>query len=195
MELDIIFFVNSILLGFGLSVDAFSVSLANGLNDPKMGKGKMCVIAGTFAGFQFTMPFIGWVCVRTAAHFFNAFEKFIPWIALVLLLFIGGKTVFEGIKGDDDNGEACALNFGAILLQGLATSIDELSAGFMIAEYDMTEAVISVLMIAVVTFAACIAGLIIGKKFGTKLSGKVQVLGGVILIGIGIEIFVKGIIS
>ena len=98
MEWSLFFVFNSVLLGVGLAMDAFSVSLANGLNEPAMHKKKMCVIAGTFGFFQALMPMIGWVCVHTIIEYFKMFEKFIPWIALILLLFIGGKMVKEGIQ-------------------------------------------------------------------------------------------------
>lgn len=194
MNYNVTFFVNSILLGVGLAMDAFSVSLANGLNEPKMKAGRMSLIAGVFAVFQAAMPMIGWTCVHTVVQYFSAFEKFIPWIALILLLYIGGKMLIEGIKGDDEeNEEAKKLTFGALMIQGVATSIDALSVGFTIADYNFVMALVCALIIAAVTFGICIAGIIIGKKVGTKLAGKANILGGVILIGIGIEIFVKGV--
>ena len=190
------FFVNSILLGVGLAMDAFSVSLANGLNEPKMKAGRMSLIAGVFGIFQAAMPMIGWICVHTIVQYFSSFEKLIPWIALVLLLYIGGKMLIEGIKGGDEEGEGVKnLSFGALMIQGVATSIDALSVGFTIADYNFLMALICALIIAVVTFAICIFGLIIGKKVGTKLAGKANILGGVILIGIGIEIFVTGLVG
>ncbi len=192
--LSIDFLTNSALLGIGLAMDAFSVSLANGLNEPKMKKSKMGVVAGIFSFFQFAMPMIGWICISTVARFFSAFEKCIPWIALFLLCFIGGKMLFEGIKQNDrEDKEKKAATFGALLVQGVATSIDALSVGFTIADHNFFEAISSCGIIALVTFAICTAGLLIGKKFGTKLSGKAGILGGCILIFIGIEIFVKGV--
>ena len=194
MNFGVTFFINSILLGVGLAMDAFSVSLANGLNEPKMKAGRMSLIAGVFAIFQAAMPMIGWTCVHTVVQYFSAFEKFIPWIALILLLYIGGKMLIEGIKGgDEESGEVKNLAFGALMIQGVATSIDALSVGFTIADYNFVMALVCSLIIAAVTFGICIAGLIIGKKVGTKLAGKANILGGVILIGIGIEIFVKGV--
>lgn len=83
---------NSILLGVGLAMDAFSVSLANGLNEPCMRKKRMILIAAVFGIFQTLMPLIGWVCVHTVVQYFRAFEALIPWIALILLGFIGGKN-------------------------------------------------------------------------------------------------------
>lgn len=193
MEFNFTFFLNSILFGVGLAMDAFSVSMANGLNDTKMKKNKMCLIAGTFCGFQIAMPLLGWVCVHTVAQKFEAFQKVIPYIALVLLLFIGGKMLLEGIRNKDGEQEETALGITALLVQGVATSIDALSVGFTIADYSLPAALTEAFIIGVVTFAICIAGLLIGRKFGTVLSNKASILGGVILIAIGIEIFVKGV--
>ena len=188
MEWSFVFFLNSVLLGVGLAMDAFSVSMANGLHDPKMNKGTMCKIAGTFGIFQAAMPMIGWVCVHTIVELFASFETLIPWIALALLSYIGGKMLLDGIRGEEAE-EAAQLSAGALFMQGVATSIDALSVGFTISEYGWLMAII----IAVVTFILCMAGLRIGKKFGTQLSGKASILGGVILIGIGLEIFITGV--
>ena len=193
MNFNFSFVLTSIMMGIALAMDAFSVSMANGLNEPKMKKGKMSIIAATFAFFQFAMPMLGWICVHTIVKYFTAFEKFIPWIALLLLLFIGGKMLIDCIK-KDDNDEPVGVGFGALVLQGIATSIDALSEGFVIAEYDLKMALAAALIIAVVTFIICMFGLLIGKKFGTVLSNKAQIFGGIILIIIGIEIFVKGVI-
>ena len=195
MEWSMMFVFNSVLLGIGLAMDAFSVSMANGLNEPKMKKGKMSGIAGVFAGFQFAMPMIGWICVHTIIQYFTAFGKFIPWIALILLAYIGGKMLYEGIQSKDSNEENSRLGIGVLLIQGIATSIDALSVGFTIAEYGWLMAFAAALIVAAVTFVICMAGLLIGKKFGTKLSNKAQILGGSILIVIGIEIFITGVIK
>ena len=186
-----IFALNSMALGFGLAMDAFSVSLANGLHEPKMKLKRMFVIAGTFAFFQFLMPMLGWICVHTLLEFFNAFPKLIPYIALGLLAFIGGKMLIEGIKGEE--GENEEVGKGALFVQGIATSIDALSVGFTIAHYQLLEALIASLIIGVVTLVICLAGLKIGRTFGMKLAGKASILGGVILIAIGLEIFITGV--
>ncbi len=194
MAFSLAFFINSILFGIGLAMDAFSVSLANGLQEPKMRPGRMCEIAGTFAVFQILMPLIGWFCVRTAAERFAAFHRLIPWIALILLLYIGGKMLLEGIRGGEEQEDAPVLTRAGLMLQGIATSIDALSVGFTIADYSWQEALAEALIIGVVTFGICIAGLKIGKRFGMKLAGKASILGGVILIAIGLEIFLKGVV-
>ncbi len=186
---------NSILLGLGLAMDAFSVSLANGLNEPCMKKRKIFGIAGVFAVFQAMMPLLGWVCVHTIVSHFKVFEKFIPWIALILLCFIGGKMLYEGIKCEGESCSCRTLGITTLLVQGVATSIDALSVGFTISNYDFPSALLSAAIIAAVTFVICFSGVIIGKKAGTKLSGKAGILGGIILIIIGIEIFITGIIK
>lgn len=189
------FVINSVLLGVGLAMDAFSVSLANGLNEPGMKKGKMCGISGVFGFFQFAMPMVGWICVHSIVQYFQTFEKFIPWIALILLAFIGGKMLYEGIKNKESQEELPAVGFGALLIQGIATSIDALSVGFTISEYEWFMALICALITGTVTFGISFAGLCIGKKFGTRFAGKATIFGGVILIAIGLEIFIKGMIG
>lgn len=207
-----VFVINSVLLGVGLAMDAFSVSIVNGLNETRMSKGKTLGIAGTYAGFQFAMPIIGWFCVHTIAEAFQAFQKYIPWIALLLLLYIGGKMLLEGIRNQREGGsgdsahseERCdekaaapensaELGLTTLFLQGVATSIDALSVGFTISGYNAAKAFIASLLIAVTTLVVCLVGLRFGKKFGDKLADKATMLGGVILILIGIEIFVTGI--
>ena len=195
MEWTLTFWINSILLGIGLAMDAFSVSLTNGLNEPKMNGLRMSLIAGVYAVFQFAMPMIGWVCVHTIVHIFEKFTIVIPWIALLLLVYIGGKMLIEGIQAgkDADTNNQRVLTVGLLLVQGIATSIDALSVGFAIAEYGLLQAFVASAVIAVETFGICMVGLVLGRQLGMRLSGKAEILGGVILIGIGIEIFIKGV--
>ncbi len=198
------------LLGVGLAMDAFSVSLADGLGEKHLNASRVLTIAGTFAAFQFVMPVAGWLLVHTAAERFTAFQKFIPWIALILLLYIGGKMLIEGIRENREaagtgGGDAAAderkntaadaerLTAADLLVQGVATSIDALSVGFTIATYTAVKALTSAVIIGVVTLFICIAGLYLGKQIGTRLAGKASVFGGIILIAIGIEIWARGI--
>ena len=191
MTYSFIFFLNSALLGVGLAMDAFSVSLANGLHEPKMRAKKMISIAGVFGAFQAIMPMTGWLCVHTILEYFQVFEKFIPWIALILLGYIGGSMLLNGIRGTAEDDEPPRVGVKALFIQGVATSIDALSVGFTIAEYDWLMALVCSLIVAIVTFLISMAGLRLGKKFGTKLSNKADILGGVILIAIGLEIFIS----
>ena len=186
------FFLKSGALGVSLAMDAFSVSLANGLSEPKMKIKKALGIAFVFAFFQAAMPIFGWVCVHTVAQQFEFFQKLIPYIALILLLFIGGKMLIDGIKNKCE-GECCTTSFKGILVQGVATSIDALSTGFTISEYDALKAVVCAVFIALVTFIICFIGVFIGKKFGTSISSKAGIFGGIILIIIGVQIFIKGV--
>lgn len=196
-----LFFFNSALIGLGLAMDAFSVSLANGLNEPDMPRRKIFSVAGIFSVFQGIMPLLGWFCVHSIASAFSVFERFIPWIALILLGFIGGKMLREGIieyKCHKGGGSECPiperLSLGALMVQGVATSIDALSVGFTISDYDWIRAAVCALIIALITFGVCFAGVLLGKKFGTALAGKSAIFGGAILIFIGLEIFITSFI-
>lgn len=193
MDWNFAFFLTNIMLGVALAMDAFSVSLANGMNEPGMRPGKMCLAAGIFGLFQGLMPFLGWVCIFTLVQFFDGLQALIPWVALILLGFIGGKMLFEGIKCKDGACEITKVTLVGLLVQGVATSIDALSAGVEIADqtHELVMALVASAIIAFVTFVICFAGLQIGKKAGTKLAGKAGIFGGIILIVIGLEIFIK----
>lgn len=177
-------------------MDAFSVSLANGLREPRMGFGRMSLIAGTFAVFQFVMPMTGWICIHTIVEYFRKVERFIPFIGFAVLMWIGLEMVLEGVgrkSNDEDDGQR-TLSFGKLFVQGVGTSIDALSVGFTIEQYDAGTAVVASLIIGVITFGICLAGTVIGKRFGTKLAKKASILGGIILIAIGFEILLKGVL-
>ena len=193
MDWNAVFFLNSAALGVGLAMDAFSVSLANGLNEPNMKHSRMAAVAGVFAGFQFLMPLIGWLCVHTIATMFTQFQKAIPWIALLLLGYIGIKMILESRHEGEMDEEDSSVGNAALFVQGIATSIDALSVGFTIAEYDALMAFAASLIIGVETFFICIAGLYLGRRFGMKLAGRASLLGGTVLILIGLEIFIKGV--
>ena len=191
MTFSFLFILNSILFGVGLAMDAFSVSLANGLREPEMPASRGLAIAGTFGVFQTLMPLLGWFCVHSIAEAFRAFQPFIPWIALGLLVWIGVKMILDGLHHKEEN---TSLKGGALFVQGIATSIDALSVGFTIAEYSFVFALAECLIIGIVTFGICLAGIRLGGKIGTKLAGKAPIVGGVILILIGLEIFLTGIL-
>ena len=194
LTVSLTFLLTNVLLGFGLAMDAFSVSVTNSLTETGMRRRRMAAVAGTYALFQIVMPLIGWACVHAFVEHFRTFRRFIPWIALLLLLFIGGKMLWESFRSlEDEAPSAAAVGVGTLLLQGIATSIDALSVGFTIADYSFPYALLSAVIIGAVTFAVCLAGLAIGKAVGKKLAGKAGVVGGVILIAIGLKIFFSGI--
>ena len=172
-----LFICKSILLCDGLAMDAFSVSMANGLQHPGMSKKRM---------------FIGWICVHTISERFAAFQKMVPWIAFFLLAFIGGKMLLEGIRGSEEVQEEVRLSGSELFVQGLATSIDALSVGFTIASYNAAQALSASVLIGVTTLFICLAGIRIGRYFGMRLAGRASVLGGVILIAIGCKILFGG---
>ena len=182
------FIFNSILLGIGLSMDAFSISLANGLKEKGDGKKMSTIIGAVFGGFQFLMPLIGWVCVTLIVDIFTSLTTYIPWIALILLSAIGALMIRDGITGEEEEVHTTT-DLKTLFLQGFATSMDALSVGFTIASYDFYEALVSTVVIGLVTFIICVAGYHVGKKFGMKLADKTTILGGTILILIGLEIF------
>lgn len=193
-----IFFANSILLGFGLAMDAFSVSAANGIANPHMTLYEKFRISGTFALFQFIMPMLGWIIVHGFVLYFNAFAPFIPWIALIILLFLGIRMIIEGLRETSDEGTAEAVSAGrlkkrTLFAQGVATSIDALSVGFTISGYNTASAFTASLIIAVVTLILCLLGVNLGIRIGQRITGRATVFGGMILIFIGLEIFIKGV--
>jgi putative Mn2+ efflux pump MntP len=188
------FYLYAIGFGISLAMDAFSVSLANGLHEPGMRLRRMCAIAGIFALFQGLMPLLGWICVHTVVSYFSFFEALIPWISLGLLGYIGGKMLYDSIRGCGEEGDCGSLTVTALLLQAIATSIDALSTGFAISEYDLPAAILTAAIISVLTFIICLCGVYIGKKSGTRLAGKAGMIGGIILIAIGLEIFITGLL-
>ena len=193
--MDFLFFLNSALFGVALAMDAFSVSIANGINEPNIKTKKSVLISSTFAIFQAIMPLIGWVCVHTIIGKFTIFEQFIPWIALILLSFLGIKMIIDGRKQDDEEETKIAIGFWGLIIQGIATSIDALSVGFTIANMNFIEALVCCLIIAAITFIICFIGVYIGKKFGSKFNNNAELVGGIILIVIGLEIFLTNILK
>ena len=189
---NIYFILHSIILGVALAMDAFSVSIADAIKESSMRKTRMCLIALTYGFFQFIMPLLGYFAVHTIVELFSAFQVCIPWIALALLSYLGVKSIKEGASScEDENTEVEKLSHKGLLLQGIATSIDALSVGFTIEQYQFPMALTASLIIAAVTHVICIGGLALGKKFGLKLADKASILGGLILIGIGLEILIK----
>lgn len=186
-----LFLFNSILLGVGLAMDAFSVSIANGMSEPHMRRLKCVGVAGAYSVFQFLMPMLGWVLVTALMGWFRVIERFVPYIALILLLFIGIKMIVDSLRGGEEQ-QTRRLTAPILLMQAVATSIDALSVGFTLAAYELPSALTASLIIGAVTFVICLIGLWIGKRFGSVFK-HAEVVGGIILILIGIEIFVKNV--
>ena len=188
--MDSVFFLNSILLGIGLAMDAVSVSVVSGLKEPDMKKRRMTGISATFGGFQFLMPFLGWMFVIFLESVFTVIRPYIPWVAAAILSVLGIRMIIVGFR-DEETDKGAGIGIGALLLQGIATSIDALSAGLTMSEYDLTKALVSSGIIGAVTFTLCLLSVFLGKKIGAKIKNKASLVGGVILIAIGLEILVK----
>ena len=185
------FFIKNIFLGLGLSMDACAVSMANGLNGEKLKTQKILFISLMFGLFQGLMPFIGYVI---GAQFISYISFVIPWLALLILGFLGGKMIYDSTRCNCEETEQKVLTLKVIFIQTIATSIDALSVGLTIVTYTLLQAVVGCLLISVVTFIICIFAHYVGKKFGCVLGDKATLLGGIILILIGLEIFITGII-
>ena len=179
------------LLAVGLSMDALAVALCKGLALGKLDLGRALWVGLWFGGFQGLMPLAGWAL---GAGFARSIAAIDHWVAFLLLGWLGGNMLCAACAFEPEDSSA-ALDLRAMLPLAVATSIDALSVGFTISEYGWFMALVCSLIVAAVTFFICEAGLAIGKKFGTELSGKASVLGGVILIGIGLEIFISGMMG
>ncbi len=186
--------INSLMLGVGLAMDAFSVSIADGLSMPDMKKREMFKIAGAFALFQFAMPLTGWLFVHFLEEKFTVFSMAVPYIALKPEneegLLIKEDSKKEQESSGSENGR---IKLSLLLIQAVATSVDALSVGFTIAEYKAATAFFSSGIIGVVTMFICLTGLLLGKKIGMKFARKAGIFGGIILIVIGLKIFIQGV--
>lgn len=183
--------VEILLIGVGLSMDAFAVSVTNGMTAKNIKLGWAFAIAACFGFMQGLMPAIGFILGSTFTSYVEAFDHI---IALVLLGFIGGKMLIDGVKNKDEtSGTGCVLTVGALVLQGIATSIDALAVGVSFAAVmkSYNEMLIAVAVIAVTTFILSFIGVFVGKKSGDFLNNKAQIVGGLILVAIGVKIFVE----
>ena len=189
--MNLLFFIVNIFLGLGLSMDACAVSMANGLNGDKLKTKNLLFISFMFGLFQGLMPFIGYI---VGAQFVAYISFIVPWLALAILGFLGTKMIIDSVKNKNEEVTAQNLTFKVIFIQTIATSIDALSVGLTIISYTLLQAVVACLIIAVITFIICTIAHVIGKKFGYILGDKATIVGGIILIIIGLEIFITGII-
>ncbi len=183
--------IEVLLIGVGLSMDAFAVAVCQGLNMRKIEIKRTLLIALFFGGFQGGMPAIGYIL---GAQFEKYVDRFAPYIAFLLLAFIGGKMIFEALKGDDD-GECCD-NFSIKMLTvlAIATSIDALAVGITFALTPPSMGIVlAVLLIGIITFIFSLIGVMVGNRFGARFKSKAEVAGGVILCLIGIKFLLEGI--
>ncbi len=185
-----------LLTGVGLSMDAAAVGMTNGLNEPKMRLTKILLIALFFGVFQGVMPLIGYFA---GTLFAEAVASIAPYVALVLLGFIGGKMIYEALKKSKEEEETVKnLGVGALTVQAIATSIDALAVGISLLALNGIGALkvnifAACAIIAACTFVISLAAVFIGKKFGAVLADKAELIGGIILVAIGLKIFIEGV--
>ena len=183
-------FFEIFMIGVGLSMDAFAVSICKGLNMRKLEKMQTLVIALFFGGFQALMPFIGWLLGKQFESYITSFDH---WIAFILLAFIGGKMLWDVWKGGDGEtkaAETTALDIKELFMLAIATSIDALAVGisFAFLQVNITSAIT---LIGCTTFVISAAGVFAGHKFGNKYEDKASIAGGIILILIGLKILLE----
>ncbi len=181
------------LTGIGLAMDAFAVSICKGIKMPKLKKLRIVIIATFFGGFQMLMPLIGWLLGKQLVEYISAFDH---WIAFALLAFIGGKMAIESFKKDDDCDCGCdeKLDIKELFLLAIATSIDALAVGITFSMYNI-NIVSSIGIIGAITFVLCALGVVIGNKFGAKFKSKAELIGGIVLVGIGIKLLIEGLLE
>lgn len=187
-------YLEILLTGIGLAMDAFAVSICKGIKMPQLKKRYIALIAVFFGGFQMLMPLFGWLLGIQLVQYISAFDH---WIAFALLAFIGGKMAIESFKNDEDECEECnaGLDIKELFLLAIATSIDALAVGITFSLYPETNIISSVGIIGAVTFVICAAGVVIGHKFGSKFKSKAELLGGIVLIVIGLKLLIEGLIA
>lgn len=183
-------FTEILFIGIGLSMDAFAVSVTNGMCKTNVKLGWTLSISACFGIMQGLMPAIGFMLGSTFTSYVQSFDHV---IALVLLGFIGAKMLIDGLKHSDGGGASCVLTAGELFLQGVATSIDALAVGVSFAAVmnNYSDMLRAVSVIAASTFVISLAGVFVGKKSGDFLNNKAQIAGGLILIAIGVKIFVE----
>lgn len=169
-----------IVIGIGLAMDASTVSMTNGMIEPRMRLKKALFIALTFGILQGIMPIVGFFSGRLFAEFINSISHY---VAFIILTILGIIMILESLKKEE--GEV-KLTYPRIFVQGIATSIDALLIGLTFAILDV-EIFGSSLIISIITTLFCLTSIYLGKKFGTLLKNKAQILGGFILIGIGLN--------
>lgn len=185
-------FIELFLIGVGLSMDAFAVSVCKGLGMQRVNKKQMLVIGLYFGGFQALMPLIGWAL---GIRFQEYITSMAHWVAFVLLIVIGGKMIVEAIRDKDEveiGEKDLPLNHKELLLLAVATSIDALAVGITFA-FLGTPIIMAVSIIGCTTLGLSMLGVVIGNFFGTLYKKKAEIAGGVILILIGLKILLEGL--
>lgn len=181
-----------LLIGIGLAMDAFAVSICKGLSMKKMNWKNVVIIALYFGVFQALMPLIGYFLGMTFESIVTTFDH---WVAFALLTLIGGGMIKESFDDEDDK-KNDKVDFKTMVVLAIATSIDALAIGITFAFFDV-NIVLAVSIIGIITFIISVLGVKIGNRFGDKYQNKAQLMGGIILVLLGFKILLEhlGIIS
>ena len=181
-----------IIIAVGLAMDAFAVAVCKGLNMKKLDYKQTALIALFFGGFQAGMPLIGWFIGSRFAHYIESIDH---WITFILLAIIGGKMIYEAVKGEDEC-DSCEskLNLKELVALAIATSIDALAVGVAFAlTYERKTVFIAVALIGIITAALSAIGVFIGHKFGAKYKNKAEFAGGLVLVIMGLKFLLEGL--
>ena len=177
-----------VVIAVGLAMDAFAVAICKGLNMRKLDYKQTALIALFFGGFQAGMPLIGWFIGSRFAHYVESIDH---WVTFILLAIIGGKMIFEAIKGEDECDECGDKRLTAL---AIATSIDALAVGVTFAfQYEKHEALTVIGLTGVITATLSAVGVFIGHKFGAKYKNKAEFAGGLVLVIIGVKFLLEGL--
>jgi putative Mn2+ efflux pump MntP len=179
-------FLTNFLLALGLSMDAFAVSMSSGTTIRPFRLKDALKLAFFFGGFQALMPVLGWLGGSAISGFISDYA---PWIAFGLLVFIGGKMIYEALYGDPE-GKLNSLNYSVLLVLSIATSIDALAVGISFA-FINTPILEPAIIIGCVTFFVSLCGAILGYRIGHFFEHEVEIIGGLILIGLGGKILAE----
>ncbi|MCH5163354.1 MAG: manganese efflux pump [Clostridiales bacterium] len=192
--MDGVIYINGLLFGLGLAVDSFLIALTDGLDNPNVKIGKLALLAAMFAAFQILMPMLGWLCMHTVAVYVDYFDKVLSWIAFAVMLFFGVRMIVDGVKKQPLERKERDIGISAVILQCFVTSVDSLAVGFAIANYTVISALVCSIVIGSVTFIMFCLGYTVGKRFGLRFADAASVIGGIVFIGIGIEILITTLI-
>ena len=178
--------ITILLTSFGLAMDAFVVSLGSGISIKKVTWKDALIISLFFGGFQFLMPVLGWIA---GLSFRELIESFDYWVAFILLAFIGSKMIYESFDDEDEEGTNFR-SLSVLLTLAIATSIDALAVGL---GFSMIKIPIfsAALIIGIITFLLSFSGVFLGEKFGHIFEKKAELVGGLVLIGIGFKILLE----
>ncbi len=183
--------VELVIIAVGLAMDAFAVSICKGLNMRKLDLKQTALIALFFGGFQAGMPLIGWFIGSRFADYITSIDH---WITFILLGIIGGKMVYESFQKEDEECDDKKLNLKEVTALAIATSIDALAVGVTFAfQYDTKDAIIAIILTGIITTTLSATGVFIGHKFGSKFKSKAELVGGLVLVGMGVKFLLEGL--